>query len=564
MKDFIYQLKWLFTRAKPVLPHLILIIIVGSVLSLSSVYKALITKSLVDAATSSQNSELKKIMLILILIFVFETIIKIIKKYVKLYANNKLTNDLHKRLYTHVTNSEWLEQSKYHSVSLLSRITVDTSAITNMILSTVPSIISAVVLLSASAYTLFKVEPTIAIIAVVLSPIFIIVSKLFTRKLKHIYKEINEQNVKYKSFMQETINNIIVVKTFCHEDENLKNLETLQKEKLDLALKSTRVSVVSKLILKIGTALIYFLVLGYGIFQLSKGKWTYGTLTAMLQLSNSVQSPFSSLAKTAPGIIECFASLERILEIESLSLEENNKNIVIEDNNSYSIVFKNVDFEYKENNPILKNISFNINPGEKVAFIGPSGEGKTTLIRMILSLIHNQSGSASFINNTKIEPINRKHRNLISYIPQGNTLFSGSIRDNLIYGNTQASDQEIFEALKAACAYDFVNSLEDKLDTIIGEKGLGISEGQAQRIAIARAFLRKKPILILDEATSALDSQTEVDILKSVNTLSHNPTCIIITHRPSALRICDRIFNLSKGHLNTVEKYYLEEVALTL
>ena len=180
MKDFIYQLKWLFTRAKPVLPHLIFIIIVGSILSLSSVYKALITKSLVDAATSSQNSELKKIMLILILIFVFETIIKIIKKYVKLYANNKLTNDLHKRLYTHVTNSEWLEQSKYHSVSLLSRITVDTSAITNMILSTVPSIISAVVLLSASAYTLFKVEPTIAIIAVVLSPIFIIVSKLFT------------------------------------------------------------------------------------------------------------------------------------------------------------------------------------------------------------------------------------------------------------------------------------------------------------------------------------------------------------------------------------------------
>lgn len=564
MKDFIYQLKWLLARAKPVLPHLIFIIIVGSLLSLSSVYKALITKSLVDAAISSQNSELKRIMTILILIFVFETVVKIIKRYVSLYANNRLTNDLHKRLYNHVTNSEWLEQSKYHSVSLLSRITGDTSEITSMILSTIPSIVSSAVLLSASAYTLFKVEPTIAIAAVVLSPIFIITSKLFTRKLKYIYKEVNEQNVRYKSFMQESINNMMVVKTFCHEDENLQNIKKLQEERLKLTLKSTRVSVISKLILKIGTMLIYFLVLGYGVFQLSKGRWTYGTLTAMMQLSNSVQSPFSSLAKTAPGIISCFASLERILELESLPLEKDNSDIIIKDTNSYSIAFKNVNFEYKANNPILKNISFKIHSGEKVAFIGPSGEGKTTVIRMILSLIHNQTGSANFIYNDKIEPINRKHRHLISYIPQGNTLFSGSIRDNLLYGNTQASDEDIFRALKSACAYEFVNNLEDKLDTIIGEKGLGISEGQAQRIAIARAFLRKKPILILDEATSSLDAQTEVDILKSVNNLSHKPTCIIITHRPSALRICDRVYNLSNGILNIIEKDYLEDIALTL
>lgn len=561
MKNLINQLKWLFSCSKPVLPHLTFIIITGALRSLSSVYIALITKSLVDAAIASQSNEIKRLMLLLLLVFLLDTIAKTLKKFVYTYANHKLSNSLHKKLHTHVTNSEWLSHSKYHSINLLSRITNDTKIITDMILSTIPNIISASVLLLASAYTLFNVAPTIAIVAVILSPAFIIVSKLFTRKLKHIYNEANEQNVKYRSFIQESINNMMIIKTFCYEDNNLANIEKLQNEKLQLALKSTRVSVFSKLILTFGTMFIYFLVLGYGILKLSKGEWSYGTLTAMIQLSNKVQSPFSSLAKTAPSIIGCFAALDRILEIESLPLEKDSDSI-IDDKNKYCIEFKNVNFEYKKSNPVLNNVSFKIDQGEKVAFIGPSGEGKTTIIRIILSLIHSQSGTASFISQDKIEPINKKHRNLISYIPQGNTLFSGTIRDNLLYGNPQASDAEINIALKSACAYDFVNSLENKLDTIIGEKGLGISEGQAQRIAIARAFLRKKPILILDEATSALDPQTEVDILNAIDNLDHNPTCIIITHRPSALKICDSIFNLSKGNISTVQKDCLTDVAL--
>ncbi len=565
MKNFIYQIKWLLRRAKPVIPHAIAITTIGSIVSLNSVYKALITKKLVDAAISNQSSRIKQQMLLLILAYIFTITINIFKKYISLYANNKLTNNLHKRLYTHITNSEWLEQSKYHSISLLSRITGDTGEITGLILSTIPSVISAVVLLCASAYTLFKVEPIIAIFAVILSPMFIVISKLFTRRLKNIYKEQNEQNVKYRSFMQESVNNLMVVKTFCYEEENLKTIERLQKEKLQLALKSTRVSVFSKLILKIGTLFIYFTVLGYGVHNLSKGLWTYGTLAAMLQLSNSVQSPFSKLAKNAPSFISCFACLERILELEELKLENTDKNININKlNNNYNIEFKDVSFEYKKDNPVLKNISFNIQPEEKVAFIGPSGEGKTTIIRIILALIHNKNGSACFKYDNKIESINKNHRHLISYIPQGNTLFSGTIKENLIYGNPQASLEEINTALKQACAYDFVYSLKYKLETTIGEKGLGISEGQAQRLAIARAFLRKKPILILDEATSALDPQTEVDILKAINNLDHKPTCIIITHRPSALRICDTIYYINKGNIKTVQKDYLEEIALSI
>lgn len=565
MKNLLYQVKWLLTHTKPVIPHTIAITIIGSLISLASVYKALITKNLVDAAISNHSNQIKQQMVLLILAYIFTISINIIRKYIYLYANNKLTNSLHKSLYTHIINSEWLEQSKYHSISLLSRITGDTGEITGIILNTIPSVVSAIVLLCASAYTLFKVEPSIAIFAVVLSPIFIIISKLFTRKLKNIYKEQNEQNVKYRSFIQESLNNMMIVKTFCHEEENLKNIEEFQNERLKLALKYTRVNVFSKLILKVGTLFIYFAVLGYGVHNLSKGIWTYGTLTAMLQLSSSVQSPFSKLSKNAPSFISCFASLERILELEELTLENSYECInANEFSSDYTIEFKDVNFEYKKDNPVLKNISFNISPGEKVAFIGPSGEGKTTIIKIILALIHNKNGTACFKHDDKIEHINKNHRHLISYIPQGNTLFSGTIKENLLYGNPNASIEEINIALKQACAYNFVYELKDKLDTSIGEKGLGLSEGQAQRLAIARSFLRKKPILILDEATSALDPKTEIDILRSINNLDHKPTCIIITHRSSALKICDTIFNLSDGSITNVKKEYLDEVALSI
>ena len=232
--------------------------------------------------------------------------------------------------------------------------------------------------------------------------------------------------------------------------------------------------------------------------------------------------------------------------------------------NKPNIVFDNVSFAYKANNNILNNINLTIESGETIAFVGPSGEGKTTIIRLILSLINPTEGNVLLSEGNLIKEINRNYRELISYVPQGNTLFSGSIRDNLKYGNPNASDDEIKAALSNACALDFVNELEDGLDTMIGEKGVGISEGQAQRIAIARSFLRIKPILILDEATSALDPETEVNVLKAVRALPTKPTCIIITHRPSALNICNRIIKLEKGNLREVSRESILEVASEL
>ncbi|MEG0086910.1 MAG: ABC transporter ATP-binding protein [Niameybacter sp.] len=202
---------------------------------------------------------------------------------------------------------------------------------------------------------------------------------------------------------------------------------------------------------------------------------------------------------------------------------------------------------------ILNHVSCSIAPGEIIGLVGPSGGGKTTLIRLLLALAQPQEGSVTLHTNHQNEEVNALHRELISYVPQGNTLFSGSIKENLCYGNLNATDKEIEQAANGACAWDFISALEAGLETSLGEKGLGISEGQAQRLAIARAFLRQKPILILDEATSALDPETEVKVLHAIKTLSHKPTCLIITHRPSALSICDRVLRLESQKLTPIE-----------
>ncbi|MGL5087634.1 MAG: ATP-binding cassette domain-containing protein, partial [Clostridium sp.] len=205
-----------------------------------------------------------------------------------------------------------------------------------------------------------------------------------------------------------------------------------------------------------------------------------------------------------------------------------------------------------------------IDSGEVIAFVGPSGEGKTTIIRLILCLINPNYGNINLKEYNITKTLNRNHRDLISYVPQGNTLFSGTIEDNLLYGNCNASEEDIGQALNSACALEFVDKLEFGIKTSIGERGVGISEGQAQRIAIARSFLREKPILILDEATSSLDPETEVNVLKSIKSLPHKPTCIIITHRPSALNICNRIIKLEKGTIKEVDRASILEVASEL
>ena len=563
LKEFFIKIKWILSHAKPVIPFLIFTTVISSASSLISVYNTLISKSLIDNAIGGNTSQVIKYLIIMISITLGMMLLNPITSLLSTHASTKLNQNIQNKMFEHIEYSSWLEQSKFHSVSLLTRITSDVATISSTLLSTIPNIISILVTLLASFSTLIYLAPSIAIIAIFIGPFLVLVSRYFSKKLKDLYKKAQEEDVKYRAFIQESVQNIMIVKTFCMEKINMDRLIQIQNNKYNIAMKNTKLSAMTGLAMSLCSNLAYFTIFCWGALNISTGVTTYGTFTAMLQLYGKVQSPFSSLASMFPGLISTIAAAERLMELEEIPLEKSSEKEVIDFINP-EITFEDVSFEYKKGIKIINNINLTIPYGETIAFVGPSGEGKTTLIRLILSLINPSNGKVYLKENNKEDTFNRDYRNLISYVPQGNTLFSGTIEDNLRYGNFEATEEEIYEALKNACALDFVNELEDGIKTVIGEKATGISEGQAQRIAIARSFLRKKPILILDEATSALDPETEVKVLKAIKALSHKPTCIIITHRPSALNICHRIVRLEKGHLKEVSKDSILEVATEL
>ena len=546
LKELFIKIKWILSHAKPVIPFLIFTTVISSASSLISVYNTLVSKSLIDSAIGGNTSEVIKYLIIMISITLGMMLLSPITSLLSTHASTKLNQSIQKKLFEHIEYSNWLEQSKFHSVSLLTRITSDVATISSTLLSTIPNIISILVTLLASFSTLIYLAPSIAIIAVFIGPFLVLVSRYFSKKLKDLYKKDQEEDVKYRAFIQESVQNIMIVKAFCMEKINMNRLVQIQDNKYKIAMKNTKLSSMTGLAMSLCSNLAYFTIFCWGALNISTGVTTYGTFTAMLQLYSKVQYPFSSLAAMFPGLISTIAAAERLMELEAIPLEKSSETEIIDFTNP-EIAFENVSFEYKKGNKIINDVNLTIPYGETIAFVGPSGEGKTTLIRLILSLINPSNGKVYLKENNK-----------------GNTLFSGTIEDNLRYGNFEATEEEIYEALKNACALDFVNELEDGIKTVIGEKATGISEGQAQRIAIARSFLRKKPILILDEATSALDPETEVKVLKAVKALSHKPTCIIITHRPSALNICHRIIRLEKGHLKEVSKDSILEVATEL
>lgn len=581
-KDLWIKIKWMGSYAKPAIPFLIFSIVVNVIFALIGIYNVTVSKSLIDSAISGDSEGTIRWLIVMLVITLISMLSSPITSFMSTHSSTKLTQNIQRKIYQHIQCSDWLEQSKFHSVSLLTRVTSDVSNISSAILGTIPSLVSLTVTLFGSFYTLISWAPSIAFAAVFIGPFLILVGKYFSSKLKDLYKEAQEEDVKYRSFMQESIQNIMIVKTFCMEKVNMHRLIEIQNNKYKIAMRNTRLSTMTSMSMSFCSSLAYFTIFTWGVLNIAKGISTYGTFTGMLQLYSKVQSPFSSLASMIPGLISTIAAAERLMEIEAIPVEkmadekeldnitslevalDSISNKVSSNFNKPNIVFDNVSFAYKANNNILNNINLTIESEETIAFVGPSGEGKTTIIRLILSLINPTEGNVLLSEGDLVKEINRNYRELISYVPQGNTLFSGSIRDNLKYGNPNASDDEIKVALSNACALDFVNELEDGLDTMIGEKGVGISEGQAQRIAIARSFLRERPILILDEATSALDPETEVNVLKAVRALPTKPTCIIITHRPSALNICNRIIKLEKGNLREVSRESILEVASEL
>lgn len=331
------------------------------------------------------------------------------------------------------------------------------------------------------------------------------------------------------------------------EQHSSNRLNNLQENRTKLVIERNKISVTASSILSLGYYLGFILSFAWGAYKLSLGLITFGTLTIFFQLVGQVQGPFVSIVKSIPSLIAMEGSAARLMELENIPQEKIIRNSL--PIRQAGIEFSEIAFQYEKDRVILKNINAKIKPGEIVSIIGPSGEGKTTLVRLVLSLLEQNQGSINLVDIDKKYQLNALCRDMISYVPQGNTLFSGSIYENIIVGKPTATDEEVIQVIKDTCCFEFVSALKDGIHTVIGEKGLGLSEGQAQRLTIARALLRNAPILILDEATSALDEETELKILNVIKAKDPRPTCLLITHRPTVYNLTDRVLRLKNGVL---------------
>lgn len=530
-------IKWLVKYSVPYLPQILLIFVMNVVCSFISAELAVVSKNIIDSATNG-NLVIKAIVVYMIMILL-NLVFTAVTSFVSVVLDEKFSFGIRKNLYQKIIESIWVDIKQYHSGDMMTRLTSDAGNISNGIIYTIPNIFRLMIELFIMFFVLYYYEPALALLSLVIAPVAALTCYILGRKLKKLQVKVLESETAYRSFLQESISNLLIVKAFCNESHSVKRLIQLREERFYWVKKKANMGIISSNIMSLSFQIGYIAALSLGAFKVADGSITYGTMALFLTLVGRVQSPIMQLAEHIPKLVSIFASTGRVMELQAIEKESYETEDITQE--SIGVKVNHLTFGYTKQENVLEDISLDIKAGEFVAIIGESGIGKTTLIRLLMAFLEGKSGSIEFYNQQGQQTrANAGARTFLSYVPQGNTLFSGTIKDNVLMGNQEATEEEINQALKIAAAYEFVQELPAGINTVIGEKGYGISEGQAQRIAIARAVVKKAPFLILDEATSSLDEKTELAVLEGIRKLTPKPTCLLITHRRSVLDYCDR------------------------
>ena len=453
---------------------------------------------------------------------------------------------------------DYASVSKYHTGELNNLLFNDVQVITDGYTTLLPNVVFFIVKLFSAFIYLVIIDKVFAL-AFLVGGVFVFLStRMFRKTLKRLHKQVQQTEGKTRSFMQETISNLLVIKTFVAEDKINQQTDALQQENYVARMKRRFFGIAANAGLSTTFNIGYVFALAFGAYRLLNGL-DYGTVTAMLQLVNQIQGPFASLSGIMPKYFAIIASAERLMEIENLPEEESSNADDVDVPSAYrdlrALQFDHIDFRY-DRDVILDHTSLTINKGDFVAITGISGIGKSTLLKLLLGVFPTQDGSIylEMADGSHI-PADKHTRRLFAYVPQGNMLLSGTILDNLKFINSNATDEEVQRAVEIACADTFINELPQGLMTVTGERGMGLSEGQVQRLAIARSLLSKSPVLLLDEATSALDEETEHRFLKNLKALQ-NVTCIIVSHKKAALRICNKHVRIEDCKIVSEERTY--------
>ena len=464
-----------------------------------------------------------------------------------------INNDIQADIFDKIIDVDWKAISEYSSGDLLNRFNSDVQTVSKNAISWLPSIIIAVYNFVVTFAVIWHYNRIMSLLAFASAPVMLLMSKYFITKQRDYAKKVKETGSKMMAFEVETFYNFDTIKSFGVMDTYGRKLRSWQQKLKKISLDYNLFAIKTNVFMSVLGLIVQYAAFGYCLYLLWGHMITYGTMTLFLEQRVRLSSAFNNVVGIVPNFLTSSVSAHRIRELIDLPREihlPQSEKLTELTENGFEVRMDGVSFSYIKDKQVLTGASFRAAPGEIVALIGPSGEGKTTMIRLMLGLIHPDEGTAfiSGADGTQVE-MNADSRRFFSYVPQGNTILSGTIAENMRLVKEDATDEEIIEALKTVCAWDFVSKLKNGIDSPVGERGRGFSEGQAQRLAIARAILRDAPVLLLDEATSALDVATERQVLRNIVSSSPNKTCIVTTHRPTVINLCSRVYRVTNQHV---------------
>ena len=531
---------WRGNRLQAILNALVGLL--GVIISLSSVWAV---QHAIDVASHEIEGKILIAVLLMGALILCNFGLNIASVWIRNLLGIKAQNRMQQKLLDRILRSKWNGKESLHSGDVLNRLETDVANVVNFLTEVIPNSLSTLALFIGAFSYVFFMDWRLAIVIVIMIPIIILFSRVYVRQMRHLTSEVRSSDSKVQSILQETIQHRMLIKTLEGDGAAVDRLEDTQSVLRTNVVRRTKFSVFSYLVLNLGFSTGYLVAFAWAATRLSSGTLTFGGMTAFLQLVNKIQNPARQLTHLIPQFVSVFTAAERLMELEENPLEEQGE--PIEMASPCGVRFTDVAFAYEDSEDnVIEHLNYDFYPGSCTAILGETGSGKTTMVRMILALLHPNSGKVEIYNRKESRELSPLLRTNFVYVPQGNTLMSGSIRDNLRLGKLDATDEEMEEALKQSCA-DFVLELPDGLNTLCTEQGGGLSEGQAQRISIARALLRNRSIMLFDEATSALDPETERELLQNILS-KHDKTIIFITHRPAVVEYCDQTLEIEKQH----------------
>lgn len=535
-------LRWIWRSSRGVRGRVLLCTLIGCISVACSLLFVLFSKKAIDIATGVEYGKLLYYGIGMGGLIFLEILLHALENLIASRLDVELRNTFRSRFFCTLLQSEWQGKERYHSGDVLNRMVQDLGAVVSVITTTLPYAVVTVIQLVASFCILYSLDHMLAIVLVLILPFFSLLSRFYIVRMRRMTKSVRESESSIHSVMQESLQHKTIVKTLEQSDGMTQRLCNLQSRLFGEIVERARFSVLSRGLVSMGFSAGYLTAFLWGVFSIQDGVITFGVMTAFLQLVGRIQRPLADLARMIPSLVSALTSTERLIELEEQPAESVGEPICMA--GKVGIRLTDVCFKYDDGEEeVITQLTEDFVPGSVTAILGETGAGKTTLVRLILALVRPTVGSVTIYNGECEVSVSPQTRNNLVYVPQGNTLFSGTIRDNLLLGRPEATDEDLWKVLRIACA-EFVESLPDKLETSCGEQGGGLSEGQAQRIAIARSLLRPGSVLLFDEATSALDPETECRLLERIASARDGRTVIFVTHRTAVLEYCDKVLRV--------------------